>query len=57
LKIVVDRFAQVDIMAPSRQQTDKQTEAYKMTAQDGVQIAILVFVAFLWMNLKMMGVI
>jgi len=44
-------------MAPSRQQTDKQTEAYKMTAQDGVQIAILVFVAFLWMNLKMMGVI
>jgi hypothetical protein len=32
------------------------TEACSMTAQDGVQIGILVFVAFLWMNLKMMGV-
>jgi len=38
-------------------QLNNNTEAYKMTAQDGVQIGILVFVALLWMNLKMMGVI
>ena len=33
MQIVVDRFAQVDIIAPSRQQTDKQTEAIQMIDQ------------------------
>jgi len=37
LQIVVDRVAQVDIMAPSRQQTDKQTEAIQMNNNETVQ--------------------
>ena len=44
-------------MAPSRQQTDKQTEAHKMTFGDGVAVAILGFIVLIWVNLQMMGVI
>ena len=53
MQIVVDRVAQVDTMAPSRQ----QTEAYKMTYGDGIAFAILGITVLIWVNLQMMGVI
>ena len=54
MQIVVDRVAQVDTMAPSRQQ---HREVHKMTYGDSIAFAILGITVLIWVNLQMMGVI